>query len=425
MTTTGQAPRLAALQILTDVEAGHPFGESLDQRLLPVKEIDRPLVHELAAGVLRHRARLDNLIDRYVTRGIDSVPAPLLEILRLGAYQLSALDRVPAHAAVDTTVALARRMKGTKAANFVNAVLRKIAREVSENRSPDLVATHPEWLARRWADRFGVEAAQQLMEWNDTPPPLILQPARWSESLLLERWRAAGIEVHLAPHGSGLFTPARKPTDLPGYDEGAFIVQDPAQALVIRYWNLEPNAVIYDACAAPGGKTIALAHQARLVLAGDRNPTRVRRLRQNLERAGRGNEFPIVTDLNSAPIRSVPVVVLDAPCLGTGSLARHPEARWRVSPEALENLARAGAALLDSAATLVAPKGLLLYATCSLEPEENEFQIDAFLARHQNFRREAGGPVPRSMLTSQGDLMVLPHRDAMDGAFAARLRRIG
>jgi 16S rRNA (cytosine967-C5)-methyltransferase len=214
-----------------------------------------------------------------------------------------------------------------------------------------------------------------------------------------------------------------RPDRLPGYAEGGFIVQDAAQALVSRFCGVSPDDTVYDACAAPGGKTIALARAARRVIAADLRLERVRRLRENLHRAGGGNEFVVVADAAAPPVRPVQTVLLDAPCSGTGVFARHPDARWRVRPEAIERLAAQAARLLTAAAGRVAPGGLLCFSTCSLEPEENEMQIDAFLAADGRFRREPG-PAPTELLSPAGDLVILPQRHGMDGAYAARLRSV-
>lgn len=421
------APRLAAHRILSDVARGKTFDWALDRAVGGLTEDDRRLAHEMAAGVLRHRVRLDTLLSPWIPRGLDSVQAALRDVLRLGVYQLDALDRVPVHAAVDTSVSLAREVTGAKAAGFANAVLRKVAvtlsREMAITGTHATPSSHPAWLADRWTARFGAEEAAALMAWNDTPPPLILQPARWSMEELEACWAQAGIDVHQAPFGAGLFTDQRRPEQLPGYAEGAFMVQDPAQALVVRYWDLFRDATVFDACAAPGGKAIALGLRAKRVLAADRSSSRLRRLQSNLHRAGSGRELALLADAALPPIRPTEVVILDAPCLGTGTLARHPEARWRVTADALEALALEGARLLAALADRVAPGGLLLYATCSLEPEENHEQIENFLAAHQQFRREPGRGVPAELLDAQGDLVILPHRHGMDGAYAARLRR--
>jgi 16S rRNA (cytosine967-C5)-methyltransferase len=427
----GLAPRRAALAVLADVRQGRPFEQALDRALEPLPEADRRLAHELAAGVLRRQQTLDDRLAPLVPRGWDRVPRPLQDLLRLGAFQLTALERVPAHAAVDTSVSLAKESGGARAGGFVNAVLRRLDRDADA----PIVATgsdaarlarahsHPLWLVERWLARFGAEETERLLEWNDQRPRLVLQPARESLETLTQRWREAGIEVQPAPFGAGLVTNRRRPEELPGYAEGAFMVQDPARGLLAYHADLPPAVTLYDASAAPGGKTIALGRNGALVIAGDVSRPRVRRLTSNLRRAGSGREHALVADLRQAPIRPVGAVLLDALCLGTGSCARHPDARWRVTQQALEKLAGVQAELLDRAAELVAPGGLLLYATCSLEPEENVEQVERFLARHPEFRRERVATFPPTLLSQDGDLTILPQRHGTDGAYASRLRR--
>jgi 16S rRNA (cytosine967-C5)-methyltransferase len=392
------------------------------------------LVHELAAGVLRGQSALDARLAPLVPRGWESVAPELKEVLRLGAFQLTALDRVPAHAAVDTSVALAKEAGGSRAGGFVNAVLRQLGRETAatETTEPTTVLSaealaeaqsHPRWLVDRWLERFGPEETAALLRWNNTRPRLVLQPARESIDALERRWREAGIAVSPAPFGAGLMTERSRPQALPGYHEGGFIVQDPAQALLAWYADLPPGATLYDACAAPGGKAISFGRGAGCVIAADASRQRVRRLAENLRRAGSGREHAVVADARRSPVRPTDAVLVDAPCLGTGTFARHPDARWRVSPEALGTLAARQAELLDEAAGAVAPGGLLVYSTCSIEPEENQEQVDRFLARHPEFRREPSATFPATLASPEGDLMILPQRHRMDGAFAARLRR--
>ncbi len=427
----GLASRRAALAVLAEVRQGRPFDQALDRALQPLPEADRRLAHELAAGVLRRQQTLDDRLAPLVPRGWDQVPRPLKDLLRLGAFQLTALARVPAHAAVDTSVSLAKESGGQRAGGFVNAVLRRLDRDAEaaiptgESTAARLARehSHPLWLVERWLARFGPGETERLLEWNDQRPRLVLQPARESQETLARRWGEAGIEVQPAPYGAGLVTDRRRPEDLPGYDEGAFMVQDPAQALLAWYADLPPEATLYDASAAPGGKTIAFGRAGGRVIAGDVSRPRVRRLAANLRRAGSGREHPVVADLRQAPLRPLDAVLLDAPCLGTGSFARHPDARWRVTPQALEKLVEVQRELLDRAAELVAPGGLLLYATCSLEPEENAGQVDRFLARHPEFRREPAATFPPALLSEEGDLTMLPQRHGPDGAYAARLRR--
>jgi 16S rRNA (cytosine967-C5)-methyltransferase len=417
--------------VLQEVRQGQPFDVALDTSVGKLPDADRRLAHELAAGVLRQRSALDLQLAPLVPRGWSSVAPELQDILRLGAYQLTGLDRVPSHAAVDTSVELAKENGGARPAAFVNAVLRRLARTEPSATSPAgddaeglaVEHSHPVWLVRRWVEQFGTEATGRLLRWNNTRPRLVLQPARQDLQTLAERWGAAGIEVELAPYGAGLVTNLTRPSDLPGFEQGDFIVQDPAQALLARFADLAPGAVVYDACAAPGGKSIGFGRQARIVVAGEARPSRARRLAENVLRAGSGREQVVVADARQPPIRQAEVVLVDAPCLGTGTFARHPDARWRVTLDALRALERLQSDLFQSTAAVVAPGGLLVYSTCSLEPEENRAQVKRFLADHPDFEREPTETVLPDLLSPEGDLMVLPHRHGTDGAFAARLRR--
>jgi 16S rRNA (cytosine967-C5)-methyltransferase len=429
--SSGIDSRRAALSILEEVRAGKPFDLALDRGIGKLAEPDRRLAHELAAGVLRQRSALDSHLAPLVPRGWSSVASALQDILRLGAYQLTGLDRVPAHAAVDTSVELAKEHGGARAAAFVNAVLRRLARTepptaaLTGHDAEALAAehSHPVWLVRRWVERFGPPATERLLRWNNTRPRLVLQPARQDLKAMAERWGAAGIEVETAPYGAGLVTNLTRPSDLPGFEDGDFMVQDPAQALLARFADLPSRTVVYDACAAPGGKSIALGRHAKTVVAGDVSPSRARRLAENVARAGSGREQVIVADARQPPIRLADVVLVDAPCLGTGTFARNPDARWRVTPEGLGSLEHLQSQLLERTASVVPPGGLLIYSTCSLEPEENGAQVKRFLVGHPDFHREPTDAVPLGLLSPQGDLMVLPQQHGMDGAYAARLRR--
>ena len=436
MTVAGLPARRAALHTLRDVRGGKPFQAALDRAVEGLSDPDRRLVHELAAGVLRGQTALDARLAPLVPRGWPSVAPELQEVLRLGAFQLTALDRVPAHAAVDTSVALAKEAGGQRAGGFVNAVLRRLGQagpaqagsapagaEVSAAEALATAASHPTWLVERWLERFGPEDTAALLRWNNTRPELVLQPARATREQLEARWRQAGIEPSPAPFGAGLTTDRSRPQSLPGYAEGDFIVQDPAQALLVRFAALPSGVTLYDACAAPGGKTIAFGRDAGCVVAADLSRSRAQRLAENVRRAGSGHEHPVVADARHPPVRRSEAVLLDAPCLGTGTFARHPDARWRVTPAALAMLAARQAELLDRAATVVAPGGILIYSTCSIEPEENAEQVDRFLASHPEFRREPSEHFPPALLSPDGDLMILPQRHRMDGAFAGRLRR--
>jgi len=376
--------------------------------------------------VLRRQAALD----RELT--LAHTDPRLHDALRLGLYQLRCLARVPAHAAVSTTVELARETAGEGAARFVNQALRKLATVTGT--APDPGASHPPWLVRRWTAHFGKPETARLLAWNDAKAPLTLQPARWEQGALMDRLRDAGFGVTEAPFGAGVrltsLTPDTRhltPRDLPGFADGGFFIQDAAQALVVRFAALPRGAVVYDACAAPGGKAVAMERLGARVLAGDARRDRLPRLRQTVGRCGVAIRT-LVADLEAAPFvaASLRAVFVDAPCTATGTMARHPDARWRLRPEIIRRAAARQRRLLAAAAALVAPGGVLVYATCSLEPEENVEIVEDFLQRHPEFGRAPDpGAVPADVMSAAGDFTSVPPRHGMDGAFAARLARGG
>jgi 16S rRNA (cytosine967-C5)-methyltransferase len=402
------------------VRSNATFQAARDRAFPGLAARDRRLANALAAGVLRRQADLDRRL------ALRSADPRLHDILRLGVYQLAALERVPAYAAVSTSVELARETAGEGGARYVNQVLRHLAR--GARRTPVAGETHPRWLAERWRGRFGPEAAGRLIAWNDAPPPLTLQPARWSRETLVARLKQAGLGVEEAPWGAGVRVSgpgSRLAMRLPGFGEGGFVVQDAAHALVCRYAAIPEGTLVYDACAAPGGKAVALERAGARVVAGDARRERIDRLADTARRAGVAIRIT-VADLLSAPFgpRTLAAVVLDAPCAATGTMARHPDARWRVTPRTIVRAAERQRGLLEAAAALVRPAGLLVYATCSLEPEENGDMVTEFLERHPDFARApAAGDVPAALLTADGDFQSLPQRDGMDGAYAARLVR--
>ena len=408
------------------MRAGAPLGAARDGAVSALAERDRRLAYELSAGVLRRQAELDRALE------LERADPRLHDVLRLGAYQLRCLTRVPRHAAVSTSVELARETAGEGPARFVNQALRKLT--AIGYRLSGIGSSHPEWLVNRWKSRFGDVETQRLLAWNDAKPALTVQPARWDQDTLRSRLAAAGIGVTEGLYGAGLrINPIAGsrypiPRHLPGFAEGGWIVQDPAHALVARYAAIPAGAVVYDACAAPGGKAVALERTGARVVAGDARPDRLPRLKDTARRAGVAIRC-LAADLEAAPLGSgtLDAVLVDAPCSATGTMARHPDARWRLTPELFPRAAARQARLLAAAAPLVREGGgLLIYATCSLEPEENTAVVEDFLRRHPDFARaSAPAGVPAALLTAQGDFQSLPQRHGIDGAYAARLARRG
>jgi len=421
---SGYAARRAALEVLRGTRRHEPFDAALTGAAGGLEEADRRLVHELSAGVLRQRAELDGLLAPCVTGDWHRVKEDMRDILRLGAYQLHHLSRVPVHAAVAATVEVAKREHGARSAGFANAVLRRLAKELAAGgpaaqpapssggaRALAKQYSHPPWIVTRWIEQFGLERTEGLLRHNNQRSAVHLQPARWTVAKIREAFTAAAVPFTEAEGLPGLAVQGVRVHELPGYAEGAFVVQDPAQALALAYVAVPPGSTVWDACAAPGGKAARLAATCR-VLACDPRRVRLPRLIDTVRRAAPG-AWAVCADALAAPVRteSFDVVLLDAPCSATGTIAKHPDARWRLSARRIERLVALQASLLDAAAQAVRPGGLLAYLTCSLEREENADQVDGFLSRHPAFRRLSG------------DFLLFPTDRGTDGAFAARLER--
>jgi 16S rRNA (cytosine967-C5)-methyltransferase len=288
--------------------------------------------------------------------------------------------------------------------------------------------SHPRWLVARWVARWGAADTESLLAINNSEAPTVLRPYGIVREQLEATLESAGAhveEVPLVPDsiqlGSGVSL-----TELGAYRKGLFFVQDPGATLVTRYAAIPAGATVADLCAAPGGKTLELSRDARMVVASDRSEGRIRWVAENVRRLEARNVFAMVADARHPAIRPVDAVLLDVPCTGTGTFRRHPDARWRLRISDLAVMAALQRSILRSAADVVKPGGLLVYSTCSLEPEENDAQIESFLAERNDWRLEPPdeGAVSPAVLDA-GRLRVLPQRHGVDGAFAARLRRVG
>ena len=424
-------PRQIAVRVLQRHADGHGYVEELLEESLqktPLKPVDRRLVQELTYGVVRWRATLDWLIARK-TEG--RTQKPLLQILlRLGFYQMLWLDRIPDHAIVNESVQLAKDFGLGPQAGFVNAVLRGYLRDQEETRraldelnssQPALVYSHPEWLCERWRRRLGDETLRQLLEWNNTPPityarlntlktDAVQLAAQWEK----EEVQFAPVQIDWANEGLVYELKSHPPlATLPSFRRGLFYAQDPSTVLAVQMLDPQPGESVFDLCAAPGGKTTYLAqrigNRGRIV-AHDPQPGRLRLLRENCERLG-----VTCVDFSGLTLLDFPEskitfdrVLVDVPCSNTGVLRRRVDLRWRVRPEEIQRLRIQQMKLLDNAAIQVKPGGVLVYSTCSLEPEENGEVVKEFLEVHSDIRLES-------------ERELLPFVEAMDGAYVARM----
>jgi 16S rRNA (cytosine967-C5)-methyltransferase len=439
LTSRTADPRLAAHRILEETESGRFADRVADTHLNGLDPRDRGLALELAYGCLRLRARLDTELRRLVDRPLHRLESAVLQWLRLGLYQLRE-TRIPDHAAVHATVTGAHRTVGRRASGLVNAVLRSAAATsaaeaaaVFPSRDEDPVGnlssygSHPEWLVRRWLERWSREEVFRLVELDNTPPCVTVRLAQQTTPEAVVRDSGESIRLDPLPEWPGSYTlAAGTPAQLLGAAD--VVVQDPAASAVVEYAVPDAIGPLLDACAAPGGKSVGLAWccGARPLIAADISAERLRKVGQAADRLEL-DLCLVAMDARNPAVRCARTVLLDAPCTGTGVLRRRPDARWRASPDRLRDLVRLQGELLDACAEVVEPGGLLVYATCSLEQEENELQIEAFLERIERFERErpdAELRLPSGVLTSQGDLLVKPWQFGTDGAYAARLRRV-
>ncbi len=402
-----------------------------DPAFVALTPSDRGLTRAIAQSAVRRLGTVRKALAARMERGMPPRSGRLETILIAGAAQIIELG-TPAHAAVDTSVSLAREDAHARHfADLANAVLRAIAagRESILAASDPLADDTPGWLAARWSRAYGAETAAAIAAAHRHEPAVDLTVPREAA-----RW-AAELGAEVLPTGS-LRLSARTPIrQLPGYAEGAWWVQDAAAALPARLLGDVAGRRVLDMCAAPGGKTAQLAAQGARVTALDRSEPRMRLLAENMARLGLAVETVVADGAAYAPAEPFDAVLLDAPCSATGTIRRHPDVAWARTLEDLHKLSALQARLLDRAAALVRPGGIVVYATCSLEPEEGERQVAAFLARQPGFvlapvlPAEVGGIA--EIVSPEGFLRCLPchlphavdRMAGMDGFFAARLVR--
>ena len=427
--------RLAAYEVLRAVASGRTdLGAALSrQRARLDDERDRALAGEIATGTLRWQGAYDHVIAAFSNRPVRKLDPEILDILRLSMFQLLRLERIPASAAVKDAVDLAGKAGKRSAAGMVNAILRRVSRERDHLPLPprpadpadraaavaylSITSSHPEWLVTRWLDRHGFEHAEAWVRFNNSPAPLTLRAntLRITREDLAVRLRDEGVSTENSSHASdGLIVREGNPLSTTLHASGLFVVQDEASQLVGAFAGARPGEHVLDACASPGGKTIAMAAATRgegLVVASDVRGRRVGLLRETVARAGATNVRIVQADARgSLPFaRAFDRVLLDAPCSGLGTVRRDPDIKWRRREQDLPVLGQAQQAMLEEAASVVKTGGTIVYATCSSEPEENDEVVEEFLTTHPDFQQ-------------MGErFRTWPFRDGLEAFFAAML----
>jgi 16S rRNA (cytosine967-C5)-methyltransferase len=431
----GMAARDLAAQLVADVLLGRqPLDQAWSQltarsAVAALDARDRALARLIAATVLRRQGELEHVLNAFLEKPLPADKGRLWPILLTGAAQLVCLG-MPPHAVVDIAVELTRRDRGAhRFAKLANAVLRRVGeRGAAMLADQDGVRLNtPPWLWQRWTEAYEPETARRIAEASlvEAPLDLTLKPCAPGDA---QAW-ADRLGGALLPTGSVRVASHGRVEDLPGFAEGGWWVQDAAAALVVRLGGDVAGCSVADLCAAPGGKTAQLAAAGAHVTAVDVSGARLARLRDNLARLHLQADVVEADAATWSPGRTFEVVILDAPCSATGTIRRHPDILRLKRAEDIARMAELQRTMLANAAGLTAPGGLLIYATCSLEPEEGERQIATFLAARPQFRRETIDPASiaadAAWFTAAGELRTLPfHLSGMDGFYAARLRRL-
>ena len=439
--------RAVAARVLERVESEGAFADlALDGELsrAAVGPRDSGLATELVFGTLRWQRYLDWILAPHSRRRLESLDPRPRVLLRMTAYQIALLERIPPFAAVDDAVSLARQRAKSGVPEFVNAVLRSFVRRGAREREPApprdpvealaLRCSFPTWLAERWVARYGADDAAALMRAMNERPPLTLRAntLRTTREALAARLRdeeqLEPTPTRYAPEGL-VVAPGGRPAAWPAFADGDFAVQDEASILVARLLAARPGDIVADVCAAPGTKTTHLAQLMEnrgRILAFDPQPARLAlvsdtaaRLGVTIVEAHRG----AVEALAPGFAATCDAVLVDAPCSNLGVLRRNPEVKWRRAPGDMAACAARQREILAAAATMVKPDGRLVYATCSLEPEENEQLVAAFLEQRGDFALDPPSDFPLA-LDPDGVLRCLPHRHGTDGFTAMRLRRM-
>ncbi|MBD2452699.1 16S rRNA (cytosine(967)-C(5))-methyltransferase [Nostoc sp. FACHB-87] len=441
-------PRQIAFVALRDVHKGAYADVALDRVLRKFKlpDSDRRLATELVYGSVRRLRTLDALIDQLATKKAHQQPPELRTILHLGFYQLRYQERIPPSAAVNTTVELAKENGFSGLTGFVNGLLRQYIRLAEKSPEPlqlpdnpverlGILHSLPDWIIQVWLDQIGVAETEKLCEWmNQTPTiDLRINPLRTNLEQVATALESAGVlaqRIPNLPQALRLISSPGAMQNLPGFTEGWWVVQDASAQLVSHVLDPQPGEVVIDTCAAPGGKTTHIAELMQdqgKIWACDRTDSRLRKLQENARRLNLQSIEICTGDSRNLPqfYNIGDRLLLDAPCSGLGTLHRHADARWRQTPESSQELSQLQKQLLSHTSNFVKNGGVLVYATCTLHPAENEAVISEFLAENPQWQIEPLEPSsPYSIYsTPQGWLKVWPHRWDMDGFFMVRLRK--
>ncbi len=428
--------RLAAFEILLKIESEKAFSSVL----LPIYEEklsikDRALCHTLTLGALRKKLYLDRIIEEFTKKKTEKFDLAVLLALRIGLFQILFLDKIPAYSAINESVNLVHLAKKRSAAGLVNAVLRRVARDeiklefTDEIEKLSIETSHPRWLIEHWTEQFGLKETEKLADANNETPRLVFRLTKKSDEKTLDILQKLGLEISESAIISNAWEVLKSNEILHLYAvEGKIYFQDEASQLVAETVQLQPNENFLDVCAAPGSKTTQINYELRttneefkVFAAGDIYFRRLQILRETCERVGAENVKIVAYDAEkSLPFaaESFDVVLVDAPCSGSGTIRHNPEIRYFLRREDFADLSAKQLIILENASKILKTGGRLIYSTCSLEREENEAVCERFLAAQTHFGKVLPA-LPGTFLTEEGFARIFPQKHKTDGFFIA------
>jgi 16S rRNA (cytosine967-C5)-methyltransferase len=440
-----QGVRGLAVKILNRVERTDAYLEKLLDNELKNAELngpDKALLYEIVHGVTRWQGRLDWILNGFYKGQFSKAIPNLKNGLRVALYQILFLDRIPDHAAVNEAVEFVKKLQGQKPADLTNAILRNIIRSKNAIRYPDpnedLIGylsayySHPSWMVKRYVERFGREETEKLLTANNEKPYLTLRVNAIKTNIQEFKSLLEQVNLKYRP-GKFLeeFVQLQNLTNISAWDyytKGYFNIQDESAGLAVRLLDVHPGMNVLDMCAAPGGKTAylgSLMNNTGKITAIDRYEGRLKLVRKNNDRLGLTCVTTIESDALEFESEPFDRVLADVPCSGTGTLSKKPDIKWKRDIFDLRKMTEIQLKLISRAATFVKPGGVLVYSTCSIEPEENYEVVKKFLEGNPNFKFDsAKDKVADNLVDENGCIQTLPHRHLMDGAFAAKLIRI-
>jgi 16S rRNA (cytosine967-C5)-methyltransferase len=437
-------PRGIAVKILNRVERSDAYLDKLldaELRSDEMNELDKGLMNEIVTGVVRWKMKLDWVLTGFFHGNFTKAETNIKNALRVALYQIQFLDRVPHSAAVNEAVEFIKNLRGQKVADLVNAVLRNIIRNIENIRYPDqeedrirhlaVIESHPMWMAKRWIERYGYDEAKKIMEANNSIPDLALRVNRLKVDLnyffsLLDKHQ---IQYTRSPYFD-FFVRVQHMAGIGSselFKQGYFSVQDESAGIPVLLLDPKPGERVIDLCSAPGGKTTFIGELMKNmgeIIAVDRYETRLNLVKSACQRLGITNIHLIAEDGATIEILPADKVLVDAPCSGLGVLSKKPDSKWQRDADDISHLVILQNSLLENAAKLVKPGGVLVYSTCTIEPEENFDLVKEFLARHTEFSIETAQTfVHKSFVGNQGQVETFKHQHGIDGSFSLRMKK--